>query len=771
MRKIDYNQTIYGVDIETSTIHMYDGKQYFFNGFEYVNIKNKNDILPLSTKIEKSVSYMISYCVSSLDTWNGEYREVNKGRTYEELDRFLYELNKNVNGRTLIYCHNFSYEFSFFINNIPTLKTSEMFFMDKNKPLKVTYDNLEFRCSYLLLNKSIAKLGSELNLPKLDFEYNKVRTPLSQMTSKEWEYNFRDVEIMLKSIYQLILNNQYIQSVADIPLTKTGISRFNCKSNMEINKKVSWLSKGDRLKTATLHYLQQWESEFEKAKSEKQLEFWERLFKGGFVYSNPKYFNTTINNVMSFDFSSDYPFQMLFRKFPRNFNQIKTKTYQWELLNEILENANSNQLISDQPYKYMINCIVKIKNINAKYSTLPLSESNIEERLRNGIDCIILNGKIKSITPEVTMYLTHIDLIVLKLFYNFEIVDICYLEKATKIRESSSYRINCVLFNGNKKSEYKVYKELIEKENQFKIYDKELIKDGYVLKELNKQSTYQEQLNTINKIYQQVKADLNSLYGDNAQHLNRPIINYDFTDHDFKEEKADFEENYKNKKKNTSYIYGLYVPAYARASILYFAYEFAKKDTDILYIDTDSLKIKEGDFPKVKDIINNYNLMIKSEITDKYNLDFGTLEYEHTFAHFNSMGCKSYVYMLNGRIYATISGLPKANELYQSLYKICNNDFELLIKKCYHNNVVIDSTVANKLCAIYKYEKQTIFVNGYYDTLYSGCVLKPVNLHMQDTNQRSWNLYTHLINSIYKNQINKKYTKIIKNKKGDIEIC
>lgn len=771
MKKIDYTQSIYGIDIETSTIHIYGEKQYFYNGFEYVNIKNKNDVLPLTTKIEKSVSYMISYCVSVLDTWSGEYREVSKGRTYDELDRFLYDLNKSVNGRTLIYCHNFAYEFSFFVNNLTIFKTSDMFFMDKNKPLKVICNNLEFRCSYLLLNKSIEKLGSELNLPKLDFEYNKVRTPLTSMSPKEWRYNFRDVEIMLKSIYQLMLNNQYIQSVADIPLTKTGISRFNCKSNPQINEKISYLSKGDQIKNATLHYLQQWESEFEKAKTEKQLEFWESLFKGGFVYSNPKYFNKTINNVMSFDFSSDYPFQMIFRKFPRNFNQIKTKAYQWELLNEVLDNANSNQLISDQPYKYMINCVVTIKNINAKYSIMPLSESNIDERLKNGIDCIILNGKIKSITSEVTMRLTHIDLIVLKLFYSFEITDICYLEKATKIRSSSKYRINCVLFNGKKKAEYKIYKELIENENQFKSYSKELIKDEYVLRELNKQCTYQEQLNVIHKIYQQVKADLNSLYGDNAQHLNRPTINYDFTDHEFKDEKSDFKENYKNKKKNTSYIYGLYVPAYARASILYFAYEFAKKETDILYIDTDSLKIKADDFFKVKNIIEDYNSTIKSTITDEYGLDFGTLEYEHTFTHFNSMGCKSYVYMLNDRIYATISGLPKANELYQSLYEICNNDFNLLVEKCYHNNVVIDSTVTNKLCAIYKYKKQPIFVNGYYDTLYSGCVLKPVNLHMQDTNQNSWNLYTHFINSIYKNQINKKYTKITKNKKGEIEIC
>lgn len=767
-----YNNIMYGLDIETSTVHYIDGKQYYYDGFNYINIKNKNDVKPLNTNIDKSTSYMISYCISSLDTTNGQYKEHSKGRTYTELNTDLENIkNDKTLKKKCIYCHNFSYEFSFLINNLDIFKNCKGFYMDKNKPLKVEIDALEFRCSYLLLNKSIKKLGQEIDLPKLEFEYNKVRTPLTPMTRKEWDYNFRDVEIMLKSVYKLMNENPYIKEIEDIPLTKTGISRLNCKRNNEINQIKEYQRKDGTLYKDRLYHRQINECGWEKAISESQLNFWERLFKGGFVFSNPKYCNVILDDIMSFDFSSDYPFQMLYRKFPRNFYEIKINSNKRKCFNEVLKNSDETSLISKQPYKYMINCIVKIRNIKAKYSTMPLSETNIDERLRNGVDGIVLNGKIKEIYNTVTMYLSHIDVITLKLFYTFDIVDIVYLEKSTKITDSSEYRKNCVLFNGIKKSEYKTYKELIEHINDVHHYTREEINDDFIRNQLNECTTYQEQLNCINQNYLRVKSDLNSLYGDNAQHLNRDEIFYDFTDRDFKSEKSDFTNNYLNRKKNTSYIYGMYVPAYARASILYFVYKFAKLNVDTIYIDTDSLKILKSDYTLVKHIIDLYNDMIKKEITDIYNLDFGTLEYEHTFDKFVTLGSKSYIYMLGGRVYATVSGIPRASELYQELYKIYNEDFKTLINNCYHFNVNIDSTVTNKLCAIYKYDMNNTFVNGWHAYIYSGCVLKPVSTVMRDTNSKTWELYAILIENIYNLKINKTKTTIKRNKKGDLIIC
>lgn len=767
-----YENTIYGLDIETSTIHYINDKKYYYDGFNYVNIKKSSDTMSLSTNIDKSVSYMISYCISSINTINGDYHELYKGRTYSELNADLLKIDDNKSlKRKLIYCHNFSYEYSFLINNLDIFKNCNGFYMNKNKPLKVECNTLEFRCSYLLLCKSIKKIGSEIGIPKLDFEYNKVRTPLTKMSDKEWRYNFRDVEIMLKGVYGLMCENPYINDVEDIPLTKTGISRLNCKKNKDINPTKEYTRCNGDIYKATPYYRQLKECEWEKATSEFQLNFWERLFKGGFVFSNPKYCNQIIDDVMSFDFSSDYPYQMLYRNFPRKFFEVKLTKNKLQYFNEVLDSALSESLIQRQPYRYMINCIARIKNIKAKYSIMPLAESNIDEKIRNGVDGIILNGKIKDIYRTVTMYLSHIDIITLKLFYDFELVDILYLEKCNKITPSSEYRKNCVLYNGIKKSEYKVYKELIEHINDYHVYTEEEIKDTFIMNQLNACTTYQDQLNVISQNYLRVKSDLNSLYGDNAQHLNRDEIFYDFIDREFKEDKAEFETNYLKRSKKTSYIYGMYVPAYARASILYFAYKFITHDVDTLYIDTDSLKIKECDYDKVKHIIDEYNMNIKEDITDVYGLDFGTLEYEHTFSKFCTLGSKSYVYMLGGRVYATVSGLPKATELYQELFKICNEDFNTLIENCYHFNINIDSTVTKKLCAIYKFDSDNTFVNGWYDTIYSGCVLKPVNTVMRDINSKTWELYSTMIENIYNLNINKKSVTIKRNRNGELIIC
>ena len=41
-------------------------------------------------------------------------------------------------------------------------------------------------------------------------------------------------------------------------------------------------------------------------------------FNGGYVHGNPYYIGQAIKNVISIDFSSDYPGQMLNKRYPKN---------------------------------------------------------------------------------------------------------------------------------------------------------------------------------------------------------------------------------------------------------------------------------------------------------------------------------------------------------------------------------------------------------------------------------------------------------------------
>ena len=181
---------------------------------------------------------------------------------------------------------------------------------------------------------------------------------------------------------------------------------------------------------------------------------------------------------------------------------------------------------------------------------------------------------------------------------------------------------------------------MIEKKQELCIYRKEKILNDEIRTLVNSASNYNEQVEIINDNYLLVKGDLNAQYGNNAQHLLR----YDyFYNKETKEYFKTLDENsYFETKQKTSYIYGLYVPQYAQASILYICYQFIKNNIDIYYIDTDS--IKTNDTRKANDIVRDYNKLIKSyenETTKLYG--FGLLEKEFVADKFCSLGSKTYL--------------------------------------------------------------------------------------------------------------------------------
>lgn len=748
-REKNFNPIIYGLDIETTTVN--------------------NDC-------GDPVSFMYSFCISTLDFRNGKYTELVSGRNYLELDYILNNINNNSkDSTTIIYIHNFSYEFSFFINNLKFFRCNwkdlgdyDYLFMSANAPLFVRIKNIEFRDSLKLLGKSIKKLGKELNLPKLDYDYQEIRTPLSHLSDTELEYNFRDVEIMLKSVYRLYANNPYIKNIESLAYTKTGIMRKNCELNAEVNEKKTYYKNGKK-KTSRALKLNNFLSHIEKATSFSQLRLWHKLFQGGLVYSNPECVGTVIENLASFDFSSDYPFQMLTRVFPSEFEEIKENRL--ERLERLLKPLKAENYKRHKFSQNMFNCIVEVDYMQCKWNFTPLSTSkiiNIKD-LHNTKNCIVINGKIHSIKKgtKIKMYMTCIDLLTLKLFYDFNISNCYYLEIAHRYKRSNKFKLNSVVFNAKKKIEYKRYNELIEN-NNFKTYNKDDIDDDFFREQINKCKDYIEQCDTSHYLYQNVKSDLNALYGDNAQHLLREKYILD-DNHYIK--KLDTFENYQKARVKTSYIYGLYVPAYARASILYIAYMFLTNNIDIYYIDTDSIKVKNSDL--ADRIVNKYNKWQLQQLGEYDYLKFGILEKEYIAEKFSSLGTKSYIKLEDGKLKATISGLPGATRLYNELYDVCGKNFDELIENCYHYGVKFDKTITKKLSSNYNLIYSDVKVGEYEDSLYSGVVLSEVEVTMRDFNSKTWYIYARLIAKLYnKNYNDFVFSTVIKrNKKGVIEFC
>ncbi len=728
MEKGKISNVVFGLDIETTTI----------------KIENTDD---------EFCSFMYSFCISKLNFTNGNYKDLTIGRTYDDLDNYLYKLNASANENDVdyvIYIHNLSYEFSFFCNNLKffkehlqTLNEKNCLFLDTNKPLFFKLDRLIFKCSYHLTGKSIKKLGDEIGIKKLDYDYKKVRTPLTKMTDKEIKYNFRDVEIMLKSVYRLFINNKYMKSVKDIPLTKTGVMRFNCEHNKNVNQKTEYENKRGKKRSGSLLRLNNFLCHNEKALDYSQIRLWEKIFQGGLVYSNPKYTSEVVENIASYDFKSDYPYQMLYRYFPSKFKRVeKNKNEMFKKITKYLDYKN---FILKKFSNTMFNCIIEVKNIKAKFEFYPISTSKVINinKMKNTLNCLVINGKILECDTSIKMYMTCIDYLTLKVFYDFDFVNCYYLEVATHYEPSNKFKLNSVLYNAKKKIEYSNYLDLIEKTNDYKKYNNDEINEEHLLKEINTCDDYYEQLDVIKFNYQNVKADLNALYGDNAQHLIHTKYLYDVDTKEYIKHKETFDD-YKNARVKTSYIYGLYVPQYARASILFIAYKFLINKLPVLYIDTDS--IKTFNCSKADNIVKDFNKIQINNLKQEYKFTkFGILEKEYIAEKFTSLGTKSYITIKNGKLFATISGLPNASKLYNALLKYYDNNFDEMIEMCYHYGVVFDSSLVNKTASIYNYNTYDIKVGKYKDKVVSGCVLKDVDVTMRDFTSNIWLVYARVI--------------------------
>lgn len=754
--KRTFSNLIFGLDIETSTIEI--------------------------TK-DKKCSFMYSFCTGVIDLNTGKYNNLYLGRTYKDLDKYLFDLNEsaiNEDKTYIIYIHNFSYEFSFFCNNSKFFKQynsndiKSSLFLRANKPLYVRCSNLEFRCSYLLLDKSIASIGKDIGLEKLDFNYTKIRTPLTRLEDKEIEYNYRDVEIMLKGVYRLYTLNKYIKSANDLPYTKTGIMRFNCEHNPEVNTTNEYTNKYGEKKKGKSIRLNKYLCGIEKAKSEAQLLFWEELFQGGLVLSNARFVGEVLENIASFDFASDYPFQMLYRYFPSDF--VEYKGNKKIMLEKCLRGSSVKNLIYAKPLRTMFNAIVVLTNIKAKYEFTPIGTSKLQEiePLKNMKNCKIINGKIHEINTPVKICVTCIDMLTLNLFYDYDLIDVEYLEVAKRYRKTNEYKINAILYLAKRKIEFKQYDALVENYNTYHCYSETEIQDEHYRNMVNAEKDYFAQMSVAHKMYQDVKSDLNALYGDNAQHLRHERFYYDDVEREWKSDFETFEE-YQNAQHKTSYIYGLYVPQYARASILYIAYKFITNGLNVYYIDTDS--IKTDNTPLAHKLVKEFNKLQMLNLNGYEWTKFGQLENEYIAKKFSSLGTKSYIKLdvdKSGKevVKATISGLPNATKLYNQLFEYYDYNFNELVECCYHYGTIFDKNVASKLCSKYNFEDFNINIDGYVDNVCSGVVLEPVDVTMRDFTSKTWYAYARLICMMYDKyfDIFCRETIIKLNEKGELEV-
>lgn len=239
--------------------------------------------------IEQSVMYI----------WQMQIEDTTViGRTWEEFFGILQDISAQIRGKywMIIFVHNLSYEFQF-LKGLYDFQPDEVFCMDSRKVLKCDmFDCIEFRCSYLLTNMSLAQFLKKMRVPDQkgkDFDYAKIRYPWTELSEEEMLYCINDVRGLVEGLHRMMALDG--DSLATLPMTSTGYVRRDMKRAM---RSFNWKQLKAMLPGPEVYRLLR------------------EAFRGGNTMANRYYADEIVENVSSHDKVSSYPASLLTERYP-----------------------------------------------------------------------------------------------------------------------------------------------------------------------------------------------------------------------------------------------------------------------------------------------------------------------------------------------------------------------------------------------------------------------------------------------------------------------
>lgn len=238
-------------------------------------------------KNAKSIMYHWQF---GIDKW------VILGRTWEQLKQFFTWLDSKLTTTCIIWVANLGFEFSFLMGHY---EIQNCFAREPYHPLKFRILNhIEFRDCLQITGGNLEYLAKNYcspdNQKKVgDVDFNKIRHTKTPVTEKETGYYINDVTILIE------FAGYMFEHYFDIPLTKTGILRSECKTEF------------DKLRPETKKFIQS----LLPTENEYNLVM-QYLFSGGYTHGNIFLINQVQKNVAGLDIVSSYPAVMLQEYFP-----------------------------------------------------------------------------------------------------------------------------------------------------------------------------------------------------------------------------------------------------------------------------------------------------------------------------------------------------------------------------------------------------------------------------------------------------------------------
>ena len=573
-------------------------------------------------------------------------------------------------------------------------------FIKSRIPLFVRIKNIEFRCSYRLLNNNLRNIGELIGYSKLEIDYRSSFYDFSKLPKEELDYNARDVEIMLRAIAEEFKNWEWLTNINKLPYTATSFTR---KNNKYLNNK-----KDTYYFTSYCNYQKKFNKAF--------IDFIEQIFSGGYTHANSYFVGKVIQNVYSFDLISSYPATMILKQFPRFFKEF-TGSYKVNYLKKLFDlNIKKYTGNYEKPFEYAFLAKVVLKKVKPRNINnnliLPISFSKCKEYLNIQLD----NGRVYS-ADMIKICVNEVDLFNFKKFYKFEIVECERLLYTNSFSFLPQFVINSVTSYLYEKSTLKSIIAKIDKNEKICVndfYNKEknafIYSDEKINNILSLENAELQRL--LKTLYQKSKEKLNAQYGINVEHLLKNEICYnEMTDSFFTIQKDEIE----SKVFFRDFITGIYITAYARYNLFEFGHMLANNNIKLIYSDTDSWKIT-GDEKTIFKLLERYNKkVLKTESKNLYNI--GCFDYEIKYDYFSTLGCKKYITINDNKVTSTIAGIGKlqTSESLTLLFKQLDCYVELFFNISFSPCTVYDYSVTGKLISKYKnniFKESVIDENG-----------------------------------------------------------
>lgn len=316
------------------------------------------------------------------------------GRTWEEFKEFIGKLQYHApECYVVVLVHNLSFEFQFLKSIIPV---DDVFAMDDRKILRLRSGKLEFRCTYLHSNMSLAKYLELMQVPDQKvkgFDYRKKRYPWTKLTRSELKYCIHDVKGLVQAYtHEMEMDGDDLYTV---PLTSTGYIRRQAKAVLGPHRRWIKLILPD---LECFHALR-------------------KAFRGGDTHGNRYNSNfiitgSKVGGLYSMDISSSYPAVMLTELFPRKFYKQDPEQF-------------------EDAYKHGKACLIHLQMDDVKlhdknFGSPYIPKAKCESIAGGKFD----NGRVLS-ADSLDMYITEIDFEIIAQEYDFE-YSILELWTATK---------------------------------------------------------------------------------------------------------------------------------------------------------------------------------------------------------------------------------------------------------------------------------------------------------------------------------------------------